>query len=329
MFTAFECRLKPMVPPHRLIADRGLQIPKMESLASRSAMNEVFAILELLEMILLHLDMRTLLVSASCVSKRWSGTMANSHQIQQALFFQPKPLPSSAEVSILNPLLVEHFGEVFFDLDGETILNRRADSLLGLPWSLETVRAPQGSIAILEPTSHQKRFTRSGASWRRMFVSQPPPQFLGFIWFDVLDTWFQRVQTTLVRPAPLSPSHMRPGLVMGQLYDTVQHFLCQAADFSVSFKISWNEARPSSPTPLCLKACGDLLKRTNVVVEFHKRCIFSDWAFGPYTMAAIRNTVESQDFAHPDIGDLSEVHATEFEGIGFDTENIVYWLTES
>ena len=53
------------------------------------AQTKVFATPELLEIILLHLDTRTLLVSAQRVCQTWTAQVQSSPAIQEALFFRP------------------------------------------------------------------------------------------------------------------------------------------------------------------------------------------------------------------------------------------------
>ncbi|KAJ5423638.1 hypothetical protein N7491_008854 [Penicillium cf. griseofulvum] len=51
--------------------------------------HNVFLINELLENILLHTDMRTLLTSAQRVSRTWSTMIKTSVKLQESLFFKP------------------------------------------------------------------------------------------------------------------------------------------------------------------------------------------------------------------------------------------------
>uniref|UniRef100_A0A1Y1NBE9 F-box domain-containing protein n=1 Tax=Photinus pyralis TaxID=7054 RepID=A0A1Y1NBE9_PHOPY len=102
-------------------------------------MERVLSPPELLENILLHLDMTTLLVSVQRVSKAWNNTIACSTALQQKLFFRSitaeqlpafrEQLMGEAEMTgsdyeylgpeltklVLNPLLVKKFGFCFFD----------------------------------------------------------------------------------------------------------------------------------------------------------------------------------------------------------------------
>uniref|UniRef100_L2G291 F-box domain protein n=1 Tax=Colletotrichum fructicola (strain Nara gc5) TaxID=1213859 RepID=L2G291_COLFN len=122
----------------------------MSSTQSERAMEVALAIPELLESILVHLDMTTLLVSVSRVSKSWKTLMDASPAIQQALFFKPvvvaaapsrdpdhdlddddkgaggEQRDAAAGTSckrarpVINPLLAKKFDKCFFDF-GQTV----------------------------------------------------------------------------------------------------------------------------------------------------------------------------------------------------------------
>lgn len=62
---------------------------ELETYMSSKAIEAVLLTPELLEIILLHLDMTTLLVSAQRVSRHWLCVIAGSTKLQQALFFKP------------------------------------------------------------------------------------------------------------------------------------------------------------------------------------------------------------------------------------------------
>ncbi|KAH6656556.1 hypothetical protein BKA67DRAFT_552310 [Truncatella angustata] len=64
---------------------------------------------ELLEIILLRVDMRTLLVSALRVSMTWHTMITESHRIQRQLFFRADPTSKPQH----NTLLQRHFPFVF------------------------------------------------------------------------------------------------------------------------------------------------------------------------------------------------------------------------
>ncbi|KAF4989373.1 hypothetical protein FDECE_14740 [Fusarium decemcellulare] len=301
-------------------------------------MEEIFRVPELLEMILLYLDMKTLLVSASRVCRRWSETMTESPQIQQALFFSPAPSSSEEpkvrrpELFALNPLLFEKFGTCFFDVNREYAYHRRADSFLRMPWAPRQAlkaRGPPSSLSGMKPTALSKCFTRTRASWRRMLVSQPPPPFLGYIWYDKLSSLFPRAQVAFIQPtSALRQDEVGNGIVMGQLYDMVQHTACQAADYSVWFKISWDKPHPYYPTNFCEQQCKDLLLRTNVAVEFYERPDMGSWECSPWRIATVKSVFHCEDHCPPEIDNLIKVKAIEFEPAELDLERSVFWGDE-
>ncbi|KAL4800780.1 hypothetical protein BDV19DRAFT_352127 [Aspergillus venezuelensis] len=141
---------------------------------TRLAANRVLETPELLEMVLVQTDMRTLLISAQRVCHTWKAVMDHSPSIQRALFFKgsqdsPKVNWDWSEVrilqttdvknAVLNPLLVENFPSLF---PGKESMGSDSD-FLGLP-----------DLQIL---------MRMDASWRRMLVSQPPIADIGVFHF--------------------------------------------------------------------------------------------------------------------------------------------------
>ncbi|KAF6832692.1 F-box domain-containing protein [Colletotrichum musicola] len=269
----------------------------MSAERSQHAMDIVLAIPELLESILVHVDMKTLLVSAPRVCKAWKATMDESPAVQQTLFFKPvgiavspgpihSPPESDDEVKageqertkavIINPLLAAKFNKCFFDFGPTYSFHRRANSFYEMPWTprpIKTERESWGGYSQLRPAplspdearvekESRDRFTRRGASWRRMLVSQPPPPSLGYVRCDISDlpAEGQRVQSANI-PAG-------SGLRMGQLYDVVQHHVGHHGRHSLWFRVMWG--RPISP--FAVTRVRDEFERhmaaTNVVVEF-------------------------------------------------------------
>ncbi|KAJ7609186.1 hypothetical protein DFH06DRAFT_898006, partial [Mycena polygramma] len=123
-----------------------------------SSAEEVLSTPELLELILWHLPMRTLLVAAPLVSKTWHAVTL-SPILQQALFFQPDP--AFASHPIQNPLLAELFPPFFMPIAAAVNYWQWPDTkaIRAMPWA----KAPDA-------------FRRAEASWRRMLVRQPPVQ---------------------------------------------------------------------------------------------------------------------------------------------------------
>ncbi|KAF7353302.1 putative f-box domain protein [Mycena sanguinolenta] len=101
--------------------------------------DEVISTPELLELTLSHLPIRDLLLTAPLVCKTWLA-ITRTPALQRILFFEPDPSPRAACTH--NPLLAQNVKDI-----------------KSMPWS----RVPDA-------------FNRPEASWRRMLVSQPPPQ---------------------------------------------------------------------------------------------------------------------------------------------------------
>lgn len=268
-----------------------------------TAMETTISTPELLEALLLSLDMTTVLVSTQRVSRQWLGVIMASPKIQQALFFRPISTPSrplqscssSREDGLFyveqvrhlhNPLLVKHFGSIFFShKDRGHLWLCRADAFANQPWWAD---ATNGEIDDAEAAFRRRRFTQSGASWRRMLVSQPPPLALVYLWIDfgdgrqvlsraLIDLSARGLpsfspslyQSTSLCPSltpTLTPSHI--GLRMGLLYDLVQHRAGHHTYNSVWFRVVWGHPRPPFMRDEQAHVHRELLRETSTVVEF-------------------------------------------------------------
>jgi hypothetical protein len=118
---------------------------------------------EILEMILVQTDMRTLLTSAQRVCRDWLNLITTTPSIQKALFFTPiKASEQEINEKKRNPLLIEDFPPIFSAEDTSVYC--------GFDFSdLEWTKHP----------SSLTRFARADASWRKMLVQQPPISGLG------------------------------------------------------------------------------------------------------------------------------------------------------
>lgn len=265
-------------------------------------MESVFAVPELLESILLQLDMTTLLVFASRVSRTWHHVINTSPSIQRAIYFRPIERNESYQQllefgldcsklshwdaefsggeptwSILNPLLVRKFGPCFFDFGPTYGFCRRASSFYKLPW---TRRTPQEARDAWEPVGMDARmaqserdarrpFTRRGASWRRMLISQPPPPKLGYVWMDL---GLELEETNTIFTGLWVPESQEPpsvGLRMGALYDLVQYHAGHHSRYSLWFRVLCGPPKTPLCSELCEKARRELLTETHLVVELY------------------------------------------------------------
>ncbi|KAJ5820453.1 hypothetical protein N7474_006044 [Penicillium riverlandense] len=168
---------------------------------------------ELLQIILLHLDNRTLLVSAQRVCQTWTVLIQRSPVIQQALFFQPftpKPekgkwhaksiwnsiLPSPLKKDtkldqgsineyessytrpIYNPLLVQAFRPFFPSVYEYPLIHDNEEKATETEYEgKEQEKENPFSFKPLEMlSSPQKKsaYKRKEASWRKMLLRQPP-----------------------------------------------------------------------------------------------------------------------------------------------------------
>ncbi|KAI0539147.1 hypothetical protein GGR58DRAFT_500408 [Xylaria digitata] len=285
-------------------------------------MDRVLFIPELLELILLQLDMATLLVSATRVSKTWKTVIDTSVSIQQTLYFKASLEPGTGYPTV-NPLLKKRFGHCFFDSGDFYGYLRRANSFYSIPWTLSGgvgprvrdptedrpayPRGPQTSEMttqqLLEIHIACEKFTRKEASWRKMLVSQPPPPCLGYLFMEADPVHFfgpHWVWTTLIYPNT-GPS--LPGLRMGTLYDIVQYRAGHHERNSMWFRVVWGEARDPYSTNSSRDKCRELLQQTNVVVEFYH---ISDEAFvefhrEPRDLTLFDMRFRSDDYQHVDV----------------------------
>ncbi len=199
---------------------------------------------ELLEAILLHVDERTLLVSAQRVSTVWRCTIATSPSLQRRLFFLP-PLRNNTTNSnplqlVPNPLLQHAFPCLFPPQQTAPNPDSRPKSLVTplLPASRFRpayynpplpARPPEalidscgrGKHAYYPPLLDVRRqrevhlaCARAGASWRRMLLSSPPVCVVARVGTarDLRDGWREGFVVDL---------EPEGGLRMGEFYDAV------------------------------------------------------------------------------------------------------------
>jgi hypothetical protein len=160
---------------------------------------------ELLEIILLHLDIRTLLVSAQRVCQTWTVLIQSSPAIQQALFFQtarnPKPKKGkwhakskdtkldqgsingyefSYSRPIYNPLLVQAFRPFFPSVHEYPPIHDNDEKATETETEHEGKEKEKENPFSFKPldmlSSPQKKtaYMRKEASWRNMLLRQPP-----------------------------------------------------------------------------------------------------------------------------------------------------------
>ncbi|KAL2127958.1 hypothetical protein VTI74DRAFT_9923 [Chaetomium olivicolor] len=234
-------------PPNRL--------PKLQRPTPHA--DAVLSTFELLELILLHVDLRTVLVSCQRVSRRWHTIIASSPPLQRHLFLLPSldtPSPSSNSSSnsvpspklrlIQNPLLKAAF-PCLFDIESwghepwqvaEGVLpcccGFRSARIFNYGEPNKREWLPMGDMR--EGKRRHLAFVRKGASWQRMLVSQPAPVMVARVGsvLDVRGPPPPRPRRGLFRNfpprryAPRPPRDgwilmMEEGLRMEELFDAV------------------------------------------------------------------------------------------------------------
>lgn len=294
-------------------------------------MERVLSLPELLEAILLHVDMTTLLVSVSRVNKSWNSVVSTSPALQQALYFRPAPSDGQGEVlwdpmsetedrarPTLNPLLVAKFGSCFFDFGPTYGYGRRAESFYTMPWTRKHHRTVKRDLGPNRAASYQvkqpveldardvpkaivdrQRFTRRGASWRRMLVSQPPPPYLGYLWWEEADTLSgpETMYTALINPGT------GDGVRMGELFDLVQYHAGHHETNSLLFRVTWG--RPQQPFESLMNQhhCERLLSQTSVLVELRPRAdeVWAHHPFDPPDVGVFDSTFRCEEYRKPDM----------------------------
>ncbi|KAJ1325416.1 F-box/TPR repeat protein Pof3 [Microdochium nivale] len=186
------------------MADKARQRHKR---GSRSAMDSVRQTPELLELVLQHADMATLLTSAQRVSRSWHRAIRESPAVQRALFF----LPDVNSTSRRNPLLARHFPGLLAD-SGALLPDMRG--FAGQPFA-----APDRMASFMLPD----------ATWRNMLVQQGAPDGVSTPGPNALGLWrttrspfdgSMYISSTLYLPA--AGDH---GFTMGRYYDLALSYL--------------------------------------------------------------------------------------------------------
>ncbi|KAH7034923.1 uncharacterized protein B0I36DRAFT_85664 [Microdochium trichocladiopsis] len=196
-----------------------------------SATQDVIATPELLEAILLHLDLRTLLVNAQLVNTYFRQLITSSIRLQKALFLLPddssrdSPARHSAPSPIINSLLRESFGLWFPPHDSAPSGYDAASGRRLRPHErIDSIAVHHGitsfhQLGIWADQASRSAVMQPEASWRRMFVQQPPPTKLGWLSWG-LD--FSPAEAAVVPIVMKGVVTFPDGLTMGALYDITQ-----------------------------------------------------------------------------------------------------------
>ncbi|KAK1759117.1 hypothetical protein QBC47DRAFT_371086 [Echria macrotheca] len=232
-----------------------------------------------MELILIQLDMAHLLTAVQRVCKQWQRIIAHSSVLQRHLFFKavpstpsPSDLPLSPPDRRLNPLLYKHF-DMFFPYDPDQDLqtqrlNREKDysrpfapereGIIPPDFSMKYITwptAPDSSLPIADVRNGGFRhyaFTRKGASWRQMLVSQPPPVRVARLgdmdWVDIQSDHVRwsteemmlecRIPRRILQGVPKRMIKLEGGLRMGDLFDELWNIQF-AREYALSEMYPW------------------------------------------------------------------------------------------
>ncbi|KAK5789735.1 hypothetical protein VI817_008858 [Penicillium citrinum] len=152
---------------------------------------------ELWESILLRVDLRTLLTSATRVCRAWTTLIQDSTALQQTLFFAADSRVRSDEESH-SSLLVDAFPSVF------SKHQKKEDDFQFTIQSWDFIKHPETQLAYMRPE----------ASWRRMLVQQPPIYKIG-IWIEQ----FATIPNTTYYEMPADSSSAEIGIRMEDVFE--------------------------------------------------------------------------------------------------------------
>jgi hypothetical protein len=218
-------------------------------------------------------------------------------------------------VASYNPLLVKHFGPVFFNLNGCGDYTRADYFNTHMPWWSDGRDDKNINDKMkAELACRHRAFIRKGASWRRMLVSQPAPPALGYGWKEsgeydfLLKGYIDQSPSSLVSSPPSASILQQPpspppslalsqiGLRFGILYDLVQYHACYHKYPTVMFRVAW--ARFIEPATDDSDICEELLRETSVIVQFYH--VWDYLEREPADPQAWNSTFQSEDFQLPE-----------------------------
>lgn len=326
--------------------------PGEPSLAGREVGNTT----KLIETILQHVDLKTILIAANRVSTTWYLTIYNSKPLQEKLFIKPiskgdvKPDgvtieegSGHADGRVFNPILVDKFGPVFFDFGPNSAQFRRAEAFFTMPWcakphEIHTYRGKDdghgrpriqppkyGSYSLgvqgrAEATESRQRFTRLGASWRRMLLTQPPPPKMGFLLYSHDDPikmkpdedgnkrvkqheffigsrpWRVKTKVELkldANAAAVADGQQKPeteedtvqgridGARMGNVYDVISVIGGQSAKQGRFWRMLWTRPKTVTLSDSLSKVRSRMLDASGFIIEMHDDDFRRHKIYGP------------------------------------------------
>jgi hypothetical protein len=206
------------------ISSTGLRPPSFE------ACDRFFSIAELLDIFLAQCSPRVLL-NCTFVCRTWSRRIRETTLLREHLFLEPIE-PCEGLVTVLNPMLA-YFAPILVakSTSEELSLNEEfvhADAVTSVPWNLDA--------------RSRHAFARREASWRGMFISQPPISRLDW-WHE----WVHDLAATADRSPVFSLDDDGPDgwghqdldegqfVTLGMLWDLVEVRLIRQCDVLVQF----------------------------------------------------------------------------------------------
>lgn len=312
-------------------------------------MERVLSLPELLENILLHLDMTTLLVSVQRVSKAWNKTIACSPALQQKLFFRSitveqlpvfrEQLMGEVEMAgsdyeylgpeltklVLNPLLVKKFGFCFFDTGPAFGYQRGADCFYMLPWSpnrRELItwnrRNTTPLLQVGPPKQLDEASSQLGETSRARFTTR------GASWRRMVVSQpappgvgylMHELSRELQSPKErigeaFIPAVTTGGVQMGQLYDMVQYHAGHHKTGLANFRVIW-ELTQTFQTQHLREPIRQLLGQTTLLVLF----AFSHFLYfeEPKSVVDFDSAFRCEEFFLPDFVMEKSVRVWSFE----------------
>ncbi|KAI1659565.1 hypothetical protein F4813DRAFT_401558 [Daldinia decipiens] len=175
--------------------------------APAPASDRVFAVPELLENILSRVNKTDLLVNMQRVSKHWKAVIEASPEFQKALFFRASSRSMDPYKRYLKNLKLASVAKPFFSV-ALWQRNESEDKPFSHVWMRDIVWWFDSDI--------RQKWLFENASWRRMYVSQPPIKRLH--WQIERD---DQENHGLSLPGTIAEFEFPGGLRMGDYYDLV------------------------------------------------------------------------------------------------------------
>lgn len=150
-------------------------------------MYRVLALPELLASIILQMPIVDILVNAQRVNRTWHGVIQNTPELQQALFFRPVPLKPFCFADprphfSIPASLSDHARQVYRRLPAARMLaaddNSRNPAIMNNPLLHRIAWLESHTDGDAFRIEYCKLITPE-ASWRRMYLSQPPTEYVG------------------------------------------------------------------------------------------------------------------------------------------------------